>query len=375
MLATMRRLHPRGCASRGVAVDIDGAMLGPDCELVRRTPAGYRTIAPHEAAAIQKAVLTPKCEPGWLFDQACRIADALASGEIALAQIYGLYIPVSDLDDSTVHRLATTARLVKANFDPGQPRIPVGNPDGGWVDTGGSDATSTADNAGWDGDGDDEGWPTEADDDEFDIDDEFDTGEYDTGEYDLDDGFEGPSRKNPPPPDGGGDEPPRVPSEPPETTPERNSIARGIAEWLRRADVLGLTEATLTFWEIIRITTWLTAEQLAAIISYQDGPWTLEELQDAVARSRAGYERHHIVEHQRQSKNELSNWKRFGSRLNTRENLVLIPSWKHVQISTWYSSRNADYNGLPPREYLRGKSWEEQYGVGIELLRRVGVLK
>jgi len=34
----MRRLHPRGRESRGVAVDADGAMLGPDCVLVRRTP-------------------------------------------------------------------------------------------------------------------------------------------------------------------------------------------------------------------------------------------------------------------------------------------------------------------------------------------------
>ncbi len=34
----MRRLDARGPASRGVVVDADGAMLGPDCVLVNRAP-------------------------------------------------------------------------------------------------------------------------------------------------------------------------------------------------------------------------------------------------------------------------------------------------------------------------------------------------
>ena len=42
MLATMRRLHSRGPESRGVAVADGGAMLGQDCVLVRRNPAGFR---------------------------------------------------------------------------------------------------------------------------------------------------------------------------------------------------------------------------------------------------------------------------------------------------------------------------------------------
>jgi hypothetical protein len=33
----MWRLHPRGAANRGVAVDIAGAMLGPICMLVEKT--------------------------------------------------------------------------------------------------------------------------------------------------------------------------------------------------------------------------------------------------------------------------------------------------------------------------------------------------
>src|SRR5260370_28331660 len=96
----MRRLYPRGPDSRGVAVDADGAAIGPDCILVRRTPTGFRCLAPAEAAAIQATILGPSHAPNWLFDQSERIAAALTQGEVALAQIYGLYIPIAELDDT-----------------------------------------------------------------------------------------------------------------------------------------------------------------------------------------------------------------------------------------------------------------------------------
>lgn len=201
MLAGMRRLHARGHSSRGVAVDADGAMLGPDCTLVRRTPTGFRCLAPDEAAAIQAAALGADREPGWLFDQTRRIADALAKGEVALAQIYGLRIPVADLDDPTLRHLAAASRLVKANFDPAQPRVPAGNPDGGqWTDAGGSG--DGASQPGAEDAGDDEGWPAEAGDDEFDEDDEFGV-----DDYEPDSGSEGSSDHSPPPDSGGGDPP------------------------------------------------------------------------------------------------------------------------------------------------------------------------
>ena len=61
--------------------------------------------------------------------------------------------------------------------------------------------------------------------------------------------------------------------------------------------------------------------------------------------------------------------------LDSRENLVRIPRWKHVEISSWYSRRNDDYGGLTPRDYLRGKGWNEQYAIGLEALQLFGVLK
>jgi hypothetical protein len=64
-------------------------------------------------------------------------AAALDRGEIALAQIYGLRIPVRDLDGRQLKQLGALAPLAKANFNPDEPRIPAGEPGGGEWTTGG----------------------------------------------------------------------------------------------------------------------------------------------------------------------------------------------------------------------------------------------
>lgn len=133
MLEHMRRLYPRDAANRGVCVDAESAMLGPDCILVRRIATGYRELEREEAAALQRAVLDDGLGPDWLFDQSSRIAQALSSGQIALAQIYGLYIPINGLDDRQLRRLAAIA---KAGFNPNEPRVPKGDPHGGEWTTG-----------------------------------------------------------------------------------------------------------------------------------------------------------------------------------------------------------------------------------------------
>src|SRR5713226_3286548 len=124
MLPAMRRLHPRGRESRGIIVDAAGAMLGPDCVLVRRSSGGFRCIAPGEARAIQALVLGPGHDPDWLFEQSRRIARALVAGETALAQIYGLRIPVGELDDAAFQKLAAVARLIKGRLRPERAAYP-----------------------------------------------------------------------------------------------------------------------------------------------------------------------------------------------------------------------------------------------------------
>ena len=107
----MRRLDARGPASRRVVVDAKGAMLGPDCVLVRRTTAGYCSVRPEEAAAIQRLLCRAESEdPDRLFALSRGIADALNGGELALAQIYGDPIPVAELDSRQLKQLAAAAR-------------------------------------------------------------------------------------------------------------------------------------------------------------------------------------------------------------------------------------------------------------------------
>lgn len=102
----------------------------------------------------------------------------------------------------------------------------------------------------------------------------------------------------------------------------------------------------------------------------------MEELQDAVDDPQLGYQTHHIVEGQYDSIDPDSNARRFGrARLDSRANLVRIPRWKHVAISSWYSTKNEGYDNQTPREWLRGKGWDDQYKVGIDALREVGVLQ
>lgn len=154
MLPAMRRLYPRGAANRGVCVDANGAMLGPNWLFVERTAAGYRTAPRIASRDVQKVLLIDQQKPDWLYEQGRRIADALNRGEIALAQIYGLRIPIGDIDQRQLKRLATAADLRKAGFNPDEPRIPAGEHGGGeWTigEDSGSDWADGGDGVGGEG--------------------------------------------------------------------------------------------------------------------------------------------------------------------------------------------------------------------------------
>jgi hypothetical protein len=83
-----------------------------------------------------------------------------------------------------------------------------------------------------------------------------------------------------------------------------------------------------------------------------------------------GYDIHHFVEKDQAAKDGVpeSVW-------NGSENRVRFPTLKHWQITGWYMTRNPDYGGLSPRNYLKGKSWEEKMAVGRKALIKFGVLK
>ena len=119
----------------------------------------------------------------------------------------------------------------------------------------------------------------------------------------------------------------------------------------------------------LKVAGWVIREGLSSIASYYDPPRTLEELQDAAAAGRRpGYEIHHIVE--RNAEREVG-----ADRIHSPENRVSIPIFKHHSISGWYSRKNFKLGDVAPRNYLRGKSWEERTRMGLEALIREGVLK
>ncbi|WP_425908859.1 hypothetical protein [Nitrobacter sp. TKz-YC02] len=169
-------------------------------------------------------------------------------------------------------------------------------------------------------------------------------------------------------------EPPSI-EEPPEIPlaarkPEERPIEfiRRVIKYLR---VVGpMSPAAHSVFEALRQAEGLRGET-AAIKSANDPPRTLEELQArAQLPSEPGYEDHHIVGQFAQNRLQ------FGRvRIDSPENTVRIPVVKHVDINGYYSRANEDYGGLPPRDYLRGKSWDEQMQEGLKILRDKGVLQ
>lgn len=119
----------------------------------------------------------------------------------------------------------------------------------------------------------------------------------------------------------------------------------------------------------LEATDWLS-QFLPLIYSYLDPPKTVEELQEAAQDPRPGYDVHHIVEQTPARKDGYPD-----DLIDDPENLVGIPTFKHWLISAWFSRNNAAFGDVSPREYLRGKPWNERVQIGKQALRMYGVLK
>lgn len=170
---------------------------------------------------------------------------------------------------------------------------------------------------------------------------------------------QGPSLEEPPP------IPPRVLA----TRNAINNFLKAAAYWLEEASIVDKRAATL-FFAALMATSWLADKYLPYIITYQDPPRTLQELQQAAQLpSIEYYNDHHIVE---QTAAEQDNYPR--SMIDAPENVVRIPTLSHWLITGWYQTPNSDFGNVSPREYLRGKSWEERVRVGKQALIRFGVL-
>ena len=155
---------------------------------------------------------------------------------------------------------------------------------------------------------------------------------------------------------------PRIPNERPPRSSDRTAIAREVAEWLK--DNAGAVVSV-----VVEATSWLRYYG-PTIASYFDEPKSLEELQRAAEEPKDGYDIHHIV--------ERSSARADGyppSKIDAPENLVRVPRMKHWDINAWYQRSNPAFGDASPRDYLRLKDWDERERVGLEALRRFGVLK
>lgn len=157
---------------------------------------------------------------------------------------------------------------------------------------------------------------------------------------------------------------PTIPRHKPPTSPERTAVAKAVA--------IAVVEAGAKASGIIdniKETSWLY-QAWPSIVSYTDAPKTFDELQQNALTARPGYDRHHVVE--RSSAEEIGYPR---SMIDAPDNIVSIPRMKHWEINGWYQRPSKDYGRLSPREYLSGKDWDERQRVGLDALRKHGVLK
>lgn len=256
------------------------------------------------------------------------------------------------------------ADALKANFNPGQPRIPAGQSGGGRWTSGSGGRTALFTDQGGEGEAGqtDEGsaplritiYPRDF------ADESEPLPGWSFFDFVLRDLLPSESVRL--------DPPPKVPARRPNTTRQRNRVAKQVAYWAARSAlrisggplgvVITLAEAAI----------WLH-EMYPAIQSYQDPPKSLEELQRAVASREKGYDVHHIVEEDAARKAGFpEDW------INGPDNLVRIPRLKHWQVTGWYMTPNEDYAGVSPREYLKDKDWATRQQIGYYVLKKYGIL-
>ncbi|MGH6838391.1 MAG: hypothetical protein ACREDT_06260 [Methylocella sp.] len=111
-------------------------------------------------------------------------------------------------------------------------------------------------------------------------------------------------------------------------------------------------------------------DKIPLIKAYLDAPKSLEDLQADVGKPGKGYDVHHIVE-----QTPARDYKIPDALIDGPDNLVRVPRLKHWEITGWFMTPQAAFDDLSPREYLKGKSWEERRKVGIKALIRFKVLK
>ncbi|WP_404934744.1 hypothetical protein [Nitratireductor sp. L15S-10] len=156
---------------------------------------------------------------------------------------------------------------------------------------------------------------------------------------------------------------PKIPDRRPARARERNRIGRALTQYLR-----SLPHSRQA--DIIERVGWLANEVGHTIRSYFDEPRSLEELRERATAPRPGYDIHHIVEKTPAYRDGFSREK-----IESPDNKVLVPRYIHWEITAWYATKNKELGNISLREHLRGSNWKTRERVGRYALRKFGVLR
>lgn len=130
----------------------------------------------------------------------------------------------------------------------------------------------------------------------------------------------------------GPDDLPELPEKRPPAARERYAYVKRPAVWAARqairASALGRVQDALT------VARW-TYDYYPYVRAYLDEPRSLQELQRAAREPKKGYNIHHIVEQTPARQDGFAN-----VRINAPDNLVRIPTLKHWEITAWYNRKN-----------------------------------
>lgn len=164
------------------------------------------------------------------------------------------------------------------------------------------------------------------------------------------------------------EEPPEIPQEP-LSGGARTTFIKLAVRWLETALAISDPEARV-FLSLLQASSWILEQCYPYIAAFFTPPKTLRELQDDANFPAKGYDIHHIVERAQAAAEGIpkSVW-------DAPENRVRIPTLKHWEITRWYMTPDEECGGLSPRDYLRGKSWDEKYRVGRRALIKFKVLR
>lgn len=165
-------------------------------------------------------------------------------------------------------------------------------------------------------------------------------------------------------------EPPEIPPKAPEYGGEYMKFIRQAADWVRSVG-RSAPYVDAYFGALTKIDE--TNAIVNTIKSANDPPRSLEELQDRVnLEDRSGYHRHHIAEERAARRAGFSE-----DLIQGRDNVVLVPILRHIEISSYYSTKTIQPDGirLSPRDRLDNMTFEERRQFGLSVLRDKGVLK